>query len=193
MSLAALVLLALKASILTIVFALGLTARPGDLLYLLRRPRELARSLLSMSVIMPIVAFALVRVFDLLRPAAIMLVALSLAPVPPILPRKQTKAHGHAAYSIGLLVAAAVISVVWIPLALEVEQRLFACRWGFAVRGRQAGGHHHLDPPRGRDAGFIAAPGAARPGADHLRDRRVPAAGGRGPDPRRSCGGRSSA
>ncbi len=136
MSLAALVLLALKASILTIVFALGLTARPGDLLYLVKRPRELARSLLSMSIIMPIVAFALVRAFDLPRPAAIMLVALSLAPVPPILPRKQAKAHGHAAYSIGLLVAAAVISVVWIPLALQIEQRLFGLPLGvspFAV------------------------------------------------------------
>ena len=132
MSLSVLVLLAIKASILAIVFALGLTARPGDLTYLLKRPGELARSLLSMSLVMPVVAIALVRVFDLPRPAAIMLIALSLAPVPPILPRKQAKAHGDAAYSISLLVAAALISLIWIPLALEIDQRLFGLALGIS-------------------------------------------------------------
>ncbi|CAN7260962.1 hypothetical protein LJR219_001133 [Phenylobacterium sp. LjRoot219] len=133
MTLAEIIPLVLKASILAIVFALGLTAKPADLFYLLKRPGQLARSLLAMSVIMPLIAFALVLALDLPRPVAIMLVALSLAPVPPILPRKQSKAGGTAAYSISLLVSVGLISLVWIPLALEIDQRLLGMPLGIPV------------------------------------------------------------
>ncbi|WP_293405116.1 hypothetical protein [Phenylobacterium sp.] len=133
MTLAELVPIALKISILAIVFSLGLAARPAELIYLFRRPRELARSLLVMCVLMPLLAYALVQVFSLPRPVAIVLIALSLAPVPPLLPRKQAKAHGDEAYSIGLLVAVALISVVWIPLALEINQRVFGLPLGVPI------------------------------------------------------------
>jgi bile acid:Na+ symporter, BASS family len=130
MSLAAIVILALKFSIVAVVFSLGLTARPGDVLYVLREPRTLARSLLSMSVAMPLLSIALVLMMHLPRPAAIVLVALSLAPVPPILPRRQQRAGGDASYAVGLLVAAAVVSVVWIPVALEIIERVFGVPLG---------------------------------------------------------------
>jgi bile acid:Na+ symporter, BASS family len=130
MTLAELIPLVLKISVVAIVFAIGLHARPADLLFLVKRPGQLARSLLSMTVLMPLVAFALVRAMSLPHPVAIMLVALSLAPVPPLLPRRQAKAHGHAAYSISLLVAAGLVSLVWIPLAIEVDQRLFGVPLG---------------------------------------------------------------
>lgn len=133
MALTEIIPLVLKASILAIVFALGLNAKPADLFYLLKRPGQLARSLLAMSVIMPLIAFALVLALDLPRPVAIMLVALSLAPVPPILPRKQTKAGGTAAYSISLLVSVGLISLVWIPLALEIDQRLLGMPLGIPL------------------------------------------------------------
>lgn len=133
MTLAELVPLGLKISILAIVFSLGLAARPADLIYLLKRPGELARSLLVMCVIMPLIAFALVQAFSLPRPVGIMLVALSLAPVPPALPRKQAKAFGREAYSIGLLVAVALISLVWIPLALEIDERVFGVPLGVPI------------------------------------------------------------
>ena len=133
MSLAAIIILALKFSILAVVFSLGLNARPADVLYLLREPRTLARSLLSMSVAMPLLSVGLVLMMHLPRPAAIVLVALSLAPVPPILPRRQLKAGGHASYAVGLLVAAAVISLVWIPVALEIIERVFGVPLGMPL------------------------------------------------------------
>jgi BASS family bile acid:Na+ symporter len=125
MSLAAIIVLVLKLSVLAVVFALGLSARPADLVYVLRNPSALARSLLSMGVVMPLLAVTLVLAMGLPRPVAIMLIALSLAPVPPILPRKELKAGGRASYAVGLLVAAALISIVWIPLALQMIQRVF--------------------------------------------------------------------
>jgi BASS family bile acid:Na+ symporter len=122
MTLAELVPLVLKTSILAIVFALGLGARAADLMYLVRRPPLLATSLLAMAVVMPIVAVLLVRTLGLPGPVAIMLVALALAPVPPILPRKQTKAGGDVAYAISLLATVGLVSIVWIPTALELVQ-----------------------------------------------------------------------
>jgi BASS family bile acid:Na+ symporter len=58
-------------------------------------------------------------------PVEIMLVAVALAPVPPLLPRKQAKAGGHDAYIVSLLVIAALVSIISIPLLLEVLERVF--------------------------------------------------------------------
>lgn len=126
MSMAELVPLVLRGSILAIVFSIGLGARPRDLIGLLRQPARLAVSLLAMMVIMPALALALVKAMHLPVPIAIMLVALSLAPVPPVLPRKLNKANANAAYGVGLLVAAGLTAIVWIPLAMEMVERLFA-------------------------------------------------------------------
>jgi len=123
MSLVELVPLVLKISVLMIVFALGLSAKPTDLIYLFRRPSLLALSVVAMVVVMPLLAILLAKGMGLSHPVTVMLVALALAPVPPILPRKQTKAGGNAAYSVGLLVGMGLISIVWIPLALSLLGR----------------------------------------------------------------------
>jgi len=126
MSLAELVPLVLKISVLTIVFALGLSARPADLIYLFRRPPLLARSFLAMMVVMPLLAVLLAKTMGLSQAVAISLIALALAPVPPILPRKQTKAGGNAAFSIGLLAGMGLMAIGWIPLALSILARFSA-------------------------------------------------------------------
>jgi BASS family bile acid:Na+ symporter len=125
MTAAMLVTLALRTSIFLIVFSLGLRATRADLLYLLSRPHRFFRSLLAMAVVMPLVAVGLSLSFNLHPAVKAALVALSLAPVPPILPRKEFKAGGHGSYVIGLLAAAALLSIVYIPLAEHVLRRLF--------------------------------------------------------------------
>ena len=125
MTLAELVPLVLQFSILAIAFATGLSAQAADLLSVVRRPARLATSLLAMVVIMPLVAVALVRALSLPQAVGVMLVALALAPVPPILPAKQVKAGGDTSYAVGLLVAAGLVSVVWIPVSLELIERVF--------------------------------------------------------------------
>ena len=106
MDLAALVGLTVRASILLIVFSLGLRATQEDALYLFRQPRHLVRSLLSMNVVMPLVAVGIAIAFDLGWPVEVTLIALAISPVPPILPKKELKAGGRASYAVGLLVAA---------------------------------------------------------------------------------------
>ncbi len=125
MDLAALILLVLKASIVLTVFGLGLHATLEDALYLLRRPSELLRSLLSMNVIMPIVAVALALAFNFHPAVELALLALAVSPVPPILPKKGFKAGGRASYTIGLLVSAALLAIILVPIAVDLVGRVF--------------------------------------------------------------------
>jgi len=123
MDLATLIPLVLKASIILTVFALGLQATWGDAMYLFRRPGELARSLLAMNVIMPILAVVLPLAFHLTPAVEIALLTLAVSPIPPLLPKKAFKAGGRATYTIGLLTAVALLSIVTVPLAVEVVGR----------------------------------------------------------------------
>lgn len=119
------VMLAFQVSILCIVFGFGLRAAPSDLLYLLRRPGLLWRSLLSVLVVMPIVAVAMASMFDVRRATEIALVALAISPVPPLLPRREGKAAGQESYGLALMVVLALVSIVAAPAAVEILQRVF--------------------------------------------------------------------
>ena len=126
MNLEQFIMLAIKASIMLLVFGLGLHASPRDTTFLFRHPRLLVRSLLSMNVIMPLFAILIAKMFDLHSAVEIAFIALALAPVPPILPGKQEKAGGPASYAIGLLVAAALFAIVIVPAGVELMGTIFA-------------------------------------------------------------------
>ena len=125
MSIATLIPLAIQLSLALMVFSIGLGATMGDVTYLFRRPKLLLRSLLSMNVVMPLFAVVLAKAFDLLPVVKVALVLLAVSPLPPIFPKKSLKAGGEFSYTIGLLVAATLIAIVFIPLAMELLQRAF--------------------------------------------------------------------
>jgi BASS family bile acid:Na+ symporter len=118
MNLAKLVEVVLMVSVALIVFGIGLKSTPGDLTFLLRRPSLEFRSLLSMNVIMPLLAAAIVSTMALRHPVGIALVVLMISPVPPILPKTQMKLGGSHAYIYGLLVMEALLAVVLVPLSV---------------------------------------------------------------------------
>jgi BASS family bile acid:Na+ symporter len=126
MTLAELLPIAVKASIVVFVFGLALNASPKDVTYLLQRPALLVRSLVSMNIIMPMFAAALAALFGFHRALEIALIALAVSPVPPILPKKQAKAGGTTSYAIGLLAVAALFAIVFVPLAVELLGWAFA-------------------------------------------------------------------
>jgi BASS family bile acid:Na+ symporter len=115
MELKQLVMLALQVSILATVFGFGLNGTTADLLYLIRRPALLLRSLVAVFVIMPALAVSLALAFDFPRPAEIVLVSVAMSPVPPLLPRKETKAGGHASYGLGLMAILSLASIAIVP------------------------------------------------------------------------------
>jgi BASS family bile acid:Na+ symporter len=79
-----------------------------------------------MAIVMPALAGVFVAVLSLPPPVEIALVALSVSPVPPLLPRRELASGGSRSYAIGLLVAAAVTSIVFVPLAVHLFSRVFS-------------------------------------------------------------------
>jgi len=123
---ASLILLVLKASILLTVFAIGLSTRPQDVTYVLRRPGLLVRSLVSINVVMPLFAACMIAVTHLQPAVQIALISLSVSPIPPMLPKKARKAAGDASYAIGLLVVAAILAIPFVPLAVHWLGKAFS-------------------------------------------------------------------
>jgi BASS family bile acid:Na+ symporter len=121
----ALVMLALQVSILATVFSFGLSTRAGDLMYLVRQPGLLVRSLVAMLVIMPVFAVLVVRLFDLRQTTQVVLVALAISPVPPLLPGRQGKGGGRQRYGLGLMAILSLLSILTMPLAAELLARVF--------------------------------------------------------------------
>jgi bile acid:Na+ symporter, BASS family len=125
MTLQTLVLLVLKASILLTVFAIGLRASAYDATYLFRRPRQLFRVLLATNVLLPAFAIGLALLFNLNRAIEIALIALAVSPLPPILPKKLLKSGTSEPYAIGSLVAIGLLSIIFVPGAMEILERVF--------------------------------------------------------------------
>jgi BASS family bile acid:Na+ symporter len=125
MTLAQLIPIVLQISIALIVFSVALQASPGDVTYLLRRPSLLVRSLLAMNIVLPILAAVIARVFNLRPELEVALILLAVSPVPPILPRKESKAGANISYAIGLLALSAVVAIVAVPASVALIGRLF--------------------------------------------------------------------
>jgi bile acid:Na+ symporter, BASS family len=120
MELKQLTIWALQLSILVIVFALGLKTRIDDLLYMVRRPSLLARSLLAMFVVMPLIALLLGRAFDFPHVVEVALVALAVSPLPLLIPSTLTKLGGRASQATALLATVAFLSIVIAPVLVEL-------------------------------------------------------------------------
>jgi BASS family bile acid:Na+ symporter len=107
------------------VISIGVRARPGDALHLVRHPRLAARAMLAMFVLVPAFALFIAYVFGLPRPVTAVLLALSVAPMPPLLSNKEVKAGGDPEYAIGLQVMASVVSLAAVPLMLLIAGWVF--------------------------------------------------------------------
>jgi BASS family bile acid:Na+ symporter len=115
-----LVLLGLQVSVFCTVFGFGLATTVSDLLYVIRRPRLLARSLIAMFVVMPAVAIGLAAAFDFKHVVEVALVALSISPVPPLLPQREGQAGARGPYALGLMAVLALLSILLVPTALGI-------------------------------------------------------------------------
>jgi BASS family bile acid:Na+ symporter len=125
MTLAKTAILILQVSVFLIVFGLGLKESWESATSLFRRPGMLARSLLSVNVLMPIFAAAIAALFHFSPAVKIALIFLAISPLPPILPQKQLRLGGQTDYVYGLITALSVFSIVFVPLAVEVLGKAF--------------------------------------------------------------------
>jgi bile acid:Na+ symporter, BASS family len=114
------ILISVIISVLLIVFALGARSTPYDALYLFRHPALLFRSMAALYIVVPAFAVAVCLLFNLSTPVKFALIALSVSPIPPVLPVKEFKSGGDEAYVIGLLIAASLFALVVTPLAVSL-------------------------------------------------------------------------
>ena len=120
----ALVVAGLKASIMCMVFAVGLSAQPRQALFLFVHPGRLLRMLAAMHLIMPLLVIAAIGALPLAEPVEIALLALAVSPVPPLLTLKAVRAGGSSEYIVGLLVSNCLLAVLIVPLSLGAGELL---------------------------------------------------------------------
>jgi BASS family bile acid:Na+ symporter len=133
-----LVILALQASIVSLVFSFGLRSTTDDLLYLVRKPRLLLRAWLAVLVIMPVLAVVLTRFLELRHTVEVALIALAISPMPPLLPKKQAQTGGRESFALAFMATMALFALVTVPLSVEILE-LFAARTFEMPPGRVAG------------------------------------------------------
>ena len=117
-------LLVLKLSVVALIFAIGLGSTPADLVYLWRRPRQLARSLLAMYVVVPVAAVVLTRTLPLPVAVKTAILVLAISAGAPLLPRKLMKL-GREGYVFSLVVTSSLLAVVAVPAWLRILGTLF--------------------------------------------------------------------
>ncbi len=113
-----LIRVAFLVSIMLIVLSFALRATWRDATSLFRNPSLLLRSLLAMNVLMPIFAATLAGLFTFRPGIEVALLALSVSPVPPFLPRKQLTLVSEREYVHGLLGATSLLSILLAPLTV---------------------------------------------------------------------------
>jgi BASS family bile acid:Na+ symporter len=120
-----LIKLGILLSVVLTVLGMGLAASWDDVTYLLRKPGLLARSFLSMFVVMPVICVCVAVYFHLPPAIKVALVALAISPVPPFVPKKELMVGGQEAYAISLLSLAAIFSIAFVPLVSSLFGQWF--------------------------------------------------------------------
>lgn len=116
----------LKASIVLLVFGIGLRTTNFTSSSFFHSPSHIIRTVVSMNIALPVLAILIAFVFDLHPAVKIALVVLAVSPVPPILPNKARKAGGEQDFTIGLFVFASLFAIIFVPLSLAICERIFS-------------------------------------------------------------------
>jgi BASS family bile acid:Na+ symporter len=125
MNIARLIGLAINVSMALMVLSVALSAAGARPREAFRNPGLLVRALAAMFVVMPVIAVLIARNSGLNRALLVALLLLALSPVPPVLPSKQIKAGGGAAFVLGLFVVSAVAAILIVPAGVTLIGRLF--------------------------------------------------------------------
>jgi BASS family bile acid:Na+ symporter len=114
------IILALRVSIAVLLFATGMSVTLKDVAWLWRRPVLLAKSVLAMYVVAPLIAVLMARALDLPRPTEVALVVLAICAGAPLLPRKLVKLGGDESYVFSLVVTTSLLAIVTVPASLHL-------------------------------------------------------------------------
>lgn len=132
MTLETLSLLSIKVSLFAVVVSIGMTSTWRDATWLLRSPGLLARSVLSMQLLVPLLAVLLATRLPLPPGVKIAIVLLSLSPVPPVMPGKAVQVGGNRPFAVSLLTVSGVLAIAIIPASLRILNDISTFTLGIA-------------------------------------------------------------
>ena len=121
---------ALAWSVRAMIFALGLRASWSDVTFLWRQPGLLARSLLAMYIVIPVVAVMMVKTVELPQATRVAVLVIAISAGAPLVPRRLMGAGGDPRYVLSLAVTSSVLATVTVPLSVAVLSRVFGVTAG---------------------------------------------------------------
>ena len=127
MNIQALISFGIAASIFLSVLTVGMGTSAADLRYVFGKPALLVKSVLAMSVLAPLVAILVAKMFSLHPAVIVALVTLAVAPVGALFSQSVVPlvTPGNSPYALGVFFASIVLSVVLTPLAVALIQWIF--------------------------------------------------------------------
>ena len=120
-----LIKLVLLLGVVLLVFGIGARARLEEPLLLLRRPSLTLRSLLAMYLLYPALVLLLVWLLPLRQGVEAVLLGFAVSPVLPPWAKKGTALGAREDYVIGLELLSTAVSLLVVPLMIEIVERLF--------------------------------------------------------------------
>jgi BASS family bile acid:Na+ symporter len=108
------------ATVFAVMFAIGVAMDVRDLRWALSQPALVARSLLSVMVIVPVVAILIARWLDISREAEIGIALMAISPGAPVALRRSLDAGGHHSFAAVLQLLMASAAIVTMPLSVAI-------------------------------------------------------------------------
>ena len=105
-------------TIFTIMLTMGAKIPLSELVSLKKQPKFLAKSLLSVLVLFPLIVFLILFLFPTNKTTAIALILLAASPGPPLLTKRAMMAGGRINFSASLQVILSLSAVIFTPLIL---------------------------------------------------------------------------
>lgn len=111
-------------TIFTIMLTMGAKIPLTDLVSVKNHPKFLAKSLLSVLVLFPLIVFLILLVFSLNKATAIALMILAASPGAPLLTKRAMMAGGRVNFSASLQVILSLLAVIFTPSILFIFAQL---------------------------------------------------------------------
>jgi BASS family bile acid:Na+ symporter len=121
------------ATVFTIMLDLGFAIVPAEFRWIGKRLELLVKSLFSVLVAVPALAWLVARAFDLPRAAEIGIVLMAISPGAPVALRRSLGAGGHRSFAPALQIAVAALAAVSMPLSVAALNEYY-------------GGHAEVSP-----------------------------------------------
>jgi len=114
------------ATVLAVMFTIGLGIVPGEFRWVLEHPAAIARGMFAVLVAVPVIALVVLRVAGLPRAAEIGILLMAIAPGAPVALRRSLGAGSHHSFAPALQIAVALAAVVSMPVTVALLNEMYA-------------------------------------------------------------------